>query len=182
VRSLPRVAVFALGGTIASSADSGRAATVRITGSELLGSVPGASEIAAIEVHTLSMVPSGDLRLPDLFELRSALEAAVRSGVDGVVVTQGTDTLEEASYALELLTALDAPIVFTGAMRNSSLPGSDGPANLLAAIRVAVSPQARGLGTAVVFSDEIHSSGMSGSRTPAPRLRLPPRDLVPWAT
>ncbi len=131
---------------------------MRITGPELLGSVPEARQIADIEVHTLAMVPSGDLRLPDLFKLRSLAEAAVGSGVDGVVVTQGTDTLEETSYALELLTVLDAPIAFTGAMRNSSLPGSDGPANLLAAVRVAASPQARGLGTMVVFNDEIHAS------------------------
>jgi L-asparaginase len=73
-------------------------------------------------------------------------------------VTQGTDTLEETSYAFELLTELDTPVVFTGAMRNASLPGPDGPANLLAAIRVAASPRARGLGTVVVFSDEIHAS------------------------
>jgi L-asparaginase len=156
--SLPRVAVFALGGTIASSADSGQAATVRITGAELLGGVPEARQVAAVEVHTLKMVPSGDLRLPDLLGLRSRVEAAVRSGVDGVVVTQGTDTLEETSYAFELLTSLEVPVVFTGAMRNSSLPGSDGPANLLAAVRVAACPQARGLGTTVVFNDEIHSS------------------------
>ena len=156
--SLPRIAVFTLGGTIASSADSGEAARVRMTGSELLGSVPQASSVAAIEVHSVRMVPSGDLRLPDLFELRSSVETAIGSGVDGVVVTQGTDTLEETSYTLELLTALDAPIVFTGAMRNSSVPGSDGPANLLAAIRVAASPEARGLGAVVVLNDEIHSS------------------------
>ncbi|HEY6275857.1 MAG TPA: asparaginase [Streptosporangiaceae bacterium] len=156
--TLPRVAVFTLGGTIASSADSGEAAIVRITGPELLGSVPEASGVADIGVHSVRMVPSGDLRLPDLFELRSLVETAVESGVDGVVVTQGTDTLEETAYALGLLTALNVPIVFTGAMRNSSLPGSDGPANLLAAIRVAASPEARGLGTVVVFNDEIHSS------------------------
>jgi L-asparaginase len=156
--SLPRVAVFTLGGTIASSADSGEAATVRITGPELLGTVPQASSIAAIEVHSVKMVPSGDLRLPDVFKLRSLIETAVESGVDGVVVTQGTDTLEETSYALELITEFEAPIAFTGAMRNSSIPGSDGPANLLAAIRVAASPKARGLGTVVVFNDEIHSS------------------------
>jgi len=156
--SLPRVAVFTLGGTIASSAGSGEAATVRITGPELLGSVPQASGIASIEVHSVKMVPSGDLRLPDVFQLRSLIETAVRSGTDGVVVTQGTDTLEETSYALELITELDVPIAFTGAMRNSSIPGSDGPANLLAAIRVAASPEARGLGTVVVFNDEIHAS------------------------
>ncbi|MDX6395396.1 MAG: L-asparaginase [Trebonia sp.] len=156
--SLPRVAVFALGGTIASSADSGAAATVRLTGQELLSGVPEASDVAALEVHSIRMVPSGDLRLTDLFELRSLVEEAARTGVDGIVVTQGTDTLEETSYAFELLTSLDVPVVFTGAMRNSSLPGSDGPANLLTAIRVAASPAARGLGTVVVFNDEIHAS------------------------
>ena len=67
-------------------------------------------------------------------------------------------TSEETSCPLDLPTALDAPIAFTGPMRNSSLPGSDGPANLLAAIRTGAGPQARGLGTVVVFNDEIHAS------------------------
>ena len=154
----PRVAVFALGGTIASSAESGQAATVRITGAELLSGIPQAADVADVDVQSVRMLPSGDLRLADLFELRSLIEQALAGGADGAVVTQGTDTLEETSYAVELLTTCDAPVAFTGAMRNSSLPGSDGPANLLAAIRVAASPRARGLGTVVVFNDEIHAS------------------------
>jgi L-asparaginase len=154
----PRVAVFALGGTIASSNDSSGAATVQLTGPELLSGIPQAGDIADVEAHSVRMVPSGDLRLADLIELQSLVDKAIRSGADGVVVSQGTDTLEETAYAFELLTALDAPVVFTGAMRNSSIPGSDGPANLLAAIRVAASSEARGLGTVVVFNDEIHAS------------------------
>jgi len=158
VTGRPRVAVFALGGTIASSAGPGEAATVQLTGPDLIRGLPEAAAMADLSVHSVAMVPSGDLRLPDLLGLVPQVAKAVESGVDGVVVTQGTDTLEETSYAFELLTALDAPVVFTGAMRNSSLPGSDGPANLLAAIAVAASPQARGLGTVVVFNDEIHAS------------------------
>ena len=155
---LPKVVVFALGGTIASAAGSGAGATVRLSGAELLAGLPGAGGIAAIEVQSVRMAPSGDLRLADLFELRTLAEQAIEAGAAGIVVSQGTDTLEETSYALDLLTSCDPPIVFTGAMRLAGVPGSDGPANLLAAIRVAASPQARGLGTLVVFNDEIHAA------------------------
>ena len=155
---LPRVAVITLGGTIASAADEGGAAIVRISGADLLARIPQARQVASLEVRQVTMVPSGDLTLADLFAVRKLAAAAIDEGCDGIVVTQGTDTLEETSYAMELLTAWDEPIVFTGAMRNSSIPGSDGPANLLAAIRVAASKQAHGLGSVVVFNDEIHSS------------------------
>jgi L-asparaginase len=99
---------------------------------------------------------TSDLRLSDLLELGSRLVLAVESGVDGIVVSQGTDTLEETSYALDLLTGFEVPIVVTGAMRSASTAGYDGPANLLAAVRVAASHNARGLGVLVVFNDEIH--------------------------
>jgi L-asparaginase len=155
---LPRVAVFALGGTIASAAGPGEAATVQLTGHDLVRALPQAAAVADLDVHTVATVPSGDLRLADVHELAARVGKAVQAGAHGVVVTQGTDTLEETSYAFDLLTAFDVPVVFTGAMRNASLPGPDGPANLLAAIGVAASPRARGLGTVVVFNDEIHGA------------------------
>jgi L-asparaginase len=158
VTELSRVAVFALGGTIASSANPGAGAVVRITGDELLNAVPEVRSVASIDVIEVKMVPSGDLRLIDLFDLRTKVAAAFEAGVAGVVVTQGTDTLEETSYAFELLTDFSGPVVFTGAMRNSSIPGSDGPANLLAAIRVASTRSASGLGALVVFNDEVHAA------------------------
>jgi L-asparaginase len=153
-----KVAVFALGGTIASSAEPGGAAIVGIGGAELLDSVPGVAAVADVEVFTVAMVPSGDLRLHHLFELRDQVARAILSGTQGVVVTQGTDTLEETAYAFELLTSFDEPVVFTAAMRTSDALSPDGPANLMAAVRVAASADARAGGVLVVLNDEIHSA------------------------
>ncbi len=151
-----KVTVFALGGTIASADDSRGAAIIGLTGGELLNSVPGVTAVADVEVFTLAMVPSGDLRLHHLYELRDRVSRAILSGAQGAVVTQGTDTLEETSYAFDLLTSFDEPVVFTAAMRSSDALGADGPANLIAAVRVAACGDARGSGVLVVLNDEIH--------------------------
>ena len=153
-----KIAVFALGGTIASSTEPGGAAIVGISGAELVDTVPGVAAVADIDVFTVAMVPSGDLRLHHMFELRDQVARAIASGTQGVVVTQGTDTLEETAYAFELLTSFDEPVVFTAAMRSSDALSPDGPANLMAAVRVAASPDARRLGVLVVLNDEIHSA------------------------
>jgi L-asparaginase len=155
---LTKVAIFALGGTIASSADPSGAAIVGLSGVELLNTVPGVTAVADVEVFTVAMVPSGDLRLRHLFDLRDQVSQAIASGTQGVVVTQGTDTLEETAYAFELLTSFDEPVVFTAAMRSSDALGADGPANLMAAVRVAACYDARGCGVLVVLNDEIHSA------------------------
>jgi L-asparaginase len=123
-----------------------------------VAAVPSIARVAEIDVRSLRHVPSGDLRLDDVLALKGEIEDAIASGVEGVVVTQGTDTLEEVAFALDLLVEDDAAVVVTGAMRNSSLPGADGPANVAAAIAVAASTEARGLGTVVVFNDEIHAA------------------------
>ena len=155
----PAVAMFALGGTIASASVAGRAgADVSLSGEELLRVLPGVDSIASVTVRSFRKVPSGDLTMHDVLELAAAIRSEVDGGTSGVVVTQGTDTLEEVAYALDLLLHVEAPVVVTGAMRNSSLPGSDGPANMLAAIKVASSEDARGMGALVVFNDEIHAA------------------------
>jgi L-asparaginase len=156
--SLPVVAVLTLGGTIASSADPGEGATIRVTGTELMRRIPAAKTVAEVHVQAVRKVPSADLGLRDVLDLRAVVASAIAGGASGVVVTQGTDTMEETSYALDLLTAFDEPVVFTGSMRNLSVPGSDAPANLLAAIRVAASTCARAAGVLVVMNDEIHAA------------------------
>lgn len=155
----PRISLFSLGGTIASTrttSDSG--ALVTLTGEDLLQAVPSALDVADIEVHAVHQVPSGDLDLSTILALASAIDERFAKGCDAAVVTQGTDTLEETSFLLDLLVGDDRPVVLTGAMRNPSLPGADGPANLLAAVRVAASGLTGGMGATVVFNDEIHAA------------------------
>ncbi len=155
---LTKVALFALGGTIASSAEPGGTAIVGLSAADLLNTVPGVTAVADVEVFTVATVPSGDLRLHHLYELRDQVARAILTGNQGIVVTQGTDTLEETAYAFELLTSFDEPVVFTAAMRSSDALSPDGPANLMAAVRVAACPDAQGSGVLVVLNDEIHSA------------------------
>jgi L-asparaginase len=157
-----RVTVFSLGGTIASTNDGPQAAgggvTPRLGAAELVQAVPQISQVAELEAVAFRQTASGDLTLPDLVALAAAITQRFEQGVDGVVVTQGTDTIEETSFALDLLVGSDRPVVVTGAMRNPTLAGPDGPANLLAAVQVAAAPSAAGLGTVVVFNDEVHAA------------------------
>jgi L-asparaginase len=99
--------------------------------------------------------PGASVRFADLHALATEI---ARSPADGVVVTQGTDTIEETAFALDLLVRRRRPVVVTGAMRNPTLAGPDGPANLLAAVQVAAAPRAVGLGAMVVLNDEIHAA------------------------
>lgn len=153
----PRVAVFSLGGTIASlPAVAGL--TPQLDAADLLDSVPSVRELAEIEAVALRQVASCELTLSDCIVLARRINAAFDTGCSGVVVTQGTDTIEETSFALDLLLDGSKPVVVTGAMRDPSTPGADGPANLAAALRVAVSELAAGLGCVVVMNDEIHAA------------------------
>lgn len=155
----PEISLFALGGTIASTTrEGGPGADVSLTSQDLLDAVPGLDTIANLRSHTFRQVPSGDLTIPDALELVAAIQRELVGGAHGIVVTQGTDTLEETAFVLDLLLPTERPIVLTGAMRNSSQPGSDGPANLLGAVRVAANVEAHGYGALVVFNDEIHAA------------------------
>ncbi|GII18406.1 asparaginase [Planomonospora parontospora] len=154
-----RIAVFTLGGTIAMVAqpsESPAGVVPALTGEQLIASVPGLSELGVdLHMYGFRQLPGASLSPADLRELADAIR---EQDVDGVVVTQGTDTIEESAYLLDLLHEGDLPVVVTGAMRNPTMAGADGPANILAAIRVAASPRARGLGCLVVFNDEIHTA------------------------
>jgi L-asparaginase len=152
------VAVFSLGGTISSVKSGGKGVEPTLTGEALVSDVPEIAEVAEVSALSFRQAASGELTLDDLVELASEIEGSIDEGASGAVITQGTDTIEETSFALDLLVDRDAPVVVTGAMRNPTLPGADGPANLLASIQVASSEVARGLGAVVVLNDEIHAA------------------------
>jgi L-asparaginase len=155
-----QVTVFGLGGTISMSAAGQPAGVVPdLSPGQLLAAVPGLAGTGVdIQVEDFRRLPGAALSFDDLYALAGAVRAALSAGVDGVVVTQGTDTIEESAYLLDLLHHHEAPVVVTGAMRNPTLAGADGPANLLAAVQVAASDTARDLGVLVAFNDEIHAA------------------------
>ncbi|TLQ39359.1 asparaginase [Streptomyces marianii] len=157
-RTRPTVVVVGLGGTIAMMpSDRDGAARPTLSAEDLLAAVPQ-MDGSDVDIQTLSFAgkPGASLTLDDIDRLANRLRAMAGEGaVDGIVVTQGTDTLEETAYLLSLLYAEQAPLVVTGAMRAPHQAGADGPANLLAAVTVAASPHARGLGVLVVFNDQV---------------------------
>jgi len=132
--------------------------TPQLDASDLLASVPAAHEIAEIEAVAFRRVPSCELTFADCIALATHIRASHGAGAAGVVITQGTDTIEETSFALDLLLGATKPVVVTGAMRHPLLPGADGSANLLAAIHVAAADVTVGLGCVVVLNDEIHAA------------------------
>jgi L-asparaginase/Glu-tRNA(Gln) amidotransferase subunit D len=151
-----RIALFALGGTISMTGAAAGGVVARLNGDELLtglGPLP-----AHVDVHDAVPVPSAALTFADILDVAAAAGRAVEDGAVGVVLSQGTDTLEEAAFLIDSIWPHAAPIVLTGAMRNPTLPGADGPANLFAAIQVAASPSAAGRGALVVFLDQIHAA------------------------
>lgn len=154
---LPRVAVISLGGTVAMTDQGGEGATPTVSADRLVARVPELLSRATVVTEALPPVPSASLRLADLVALVPRLESLCDQGAQGVVLTTGTDTLEEVAYLVDLLWDRDEPVVVTGAMRTADAPGSDGPANLLGAVTVAASRDARGLGCLAVMNDDVHT-------------------------
>src|SRR3954467_11488265 len=145
------VRILAAGGTIAMT---GRAdgAKLALDAKALAAAV---AELEDVESETVVNLPSAHLTPADQLRIARAARDAAREGI-GVVVTHGTDTLEETAMLCDVMHDADAPIVFTGAIRPASSPGADGPANLVDAVSVAAAPAATGLGVLVVFGGEIH--------------------------
>ncbi len=156
-----RIAIYFTGGTISMKHDAAiGAAMPALSGQEILDNVPGANEIAELEVIDFGRFPGPHMNLRLMMDLSARVRASVaREEISGIVITHGTDTLEETAYLLDLTVETDKPIIFVGAMRNSSEVGWDGPSNLLSAIRVASSDDARGLGVMVVMNETILAAG-----------------------
>lgn len=153
----PRIAIFFTGGTISMRVDPLTGGAVpALSGEEILERVDGLSEIAEFEAINFSLLPGPHVMPATMMELA----ARVREQLDderiaGIVVTHGTDTLEETAYLLDLVLDSEKPVVFVGAMRNSSELSWDGPGNLRSAVRVAADARARGLGVVVAMSEQI---------------------------
>lgn len=135
----------------------GERAVPALDADDLIAAVPQLAAYGPLVAETVLTLPGPQIGLPDALELTRRACAAGEAG-DGVVITTGTDTLEELAVLCALLYAGNAPIVLTGANRPASRPGADGPANLLDAVALAACADAAGLGVSVVFGGEIHTA------------------------
>ncbi len=161
--SLPRVAVLATGGTIAGQAgDSSKTAGYKagVVGvDKLLDAVPALGSVARIHAEQIASIDSKDMSAALWTQLARRIdELLAQDDIDGVVVTHGTDTLEETAYLLHLTVKSAKPVVLTAAMRPSTALSADGPLNLLNAVTVAASKDAAGKGVLVAFNNQIHSA------------------------
>ncbi|WP_455482083.1 asparaginase [Bartonella sp. B35(2025)] len=154
---MKRIAIGTLGGTIAMAVDSFGQMQPTLTSDLLIKSVPGLNNVADIYAQTLTQLPSGSLSFKILFEIIKWAKQQIKAGAEGIVLTQGTDTLEETAFFLSLYWNRAEPLVITGAMRIPCEAGADGPANILAATRVAAHSQSWNRGVLVVINDTIHS-------------------------
>src|SRR4051794_797703 len=152
----PVVQLVATGGTIAMTGSPARPA---LSGEELVAAVPELAELADLRVQQLSNVPGVNLDPAAMARAVSAASQAVIGGAEGAVITQGTDTIEETAELARLVWPHEEPLAITGAIRTGGSTGSDGPLNLLDAVRFAVANEARGLGPAVVFDGLVHPAG-----------------------
>ena len=159
------------GGTISMRHDpvSGGAVPT-LSGKDILALTPGIDQIAELEIDDWGAFPGPHMTVERMWALRGRIvEHLARPDVDGIVVTHGTDALEESAYLVARSVATDKPVVFTGAMRTSSDVGWDGPANLSAAVRVAASEDARGAGALVVMADRAFA-GLDVTKTHTHKL------------
>ena len=154
----PKLLLVSLGGTITMTSGAGEGIVPTLTGADLVAAVPALAEVADIEIVSLFRLPGPSLTLAHLRQVARLLNERLAGDIVGAIVVQGTDTIEETAFVLDLLVGGDKPVVVTGAMRGAEAPGADGPANLLASTIVAASQVACGLGTLVVLNDTIHAA------------------------
>jgi L-asparaginase len=161
-KELPHVVILATGGTIAGSADTGTEAgysSAQVGVEILLEAVPELGKIARVTGEQVANIGSQNMSDDVWLKLAGRINALLPTeGVDGIVITHGTDTMEETAYFLNLVVKSSKPVVMTGAMRPSTAMSADGPLNIYNAVAVAADPAATGRGILVVINDDIHGA------------------------
>lgn len=153
---MKKIGIISIGGTISMLGDADGLAQVTLGGEDLLTMANYDNQELEYEIFEFKKIPSPHLSLEDLYELRKLiLDIAQNQAVEGIVITQGTDTLEETAYFLDITLNLAIPLVITGAQRHPSLPMSDSILNFVEAITVAADSKACEMGVLVVFNSEI---------------------------
>jgi L-asparaginase len=158
----PTVVILATGGTIAGAAATGTQAGYKsgaVTIDAMIAAVPGLTERATIKGEQISNVGSQDMSFDIMLKVAKRINELARAAdVDGIVITHGTDTMEETAFFLNLVVKTDKPVVMVGSMRPSTAVSADGPLNLFNAVGVAIDPRAKGRGVLVVMNDWIHAA------------------------
>jgi L-asparaginase len=158
----PNVTILATGGTIAGAAATGTQSgytSGAVTIDAMLAAVPGIDKLATVKGEQVANVGSQDMSFDILLKVAKRInELAPGAGVDGIVITHGTDTMEESAYFLNLTVKTNKPVVMVGSMRPSTAVSADGPLNLYNAVGVAADPKAKGRGVLVVMNDQIHNA------------------------
>ena len=177
------IVILATGGTIAGAAATGTqsaytSGAVRIDA--MINAVPGIKDLANIKGEQISNVGSQDMSFDIMLNVAKRINELLGGGVDGIVVTHGTDTMEETAYFLNLTVKSDKPVVLVGSMRPSTAVSADGPLNLYNAVAVAADPNRKGRGVLVVMNDQIHGahSLTKTSTTDVQTFMSPLRGLV----
>jgi len=180
----PNIVILATGGTIAGAAASGTQSAYTsgaVTIDAMLDAVPGIKDLANLKGEQISNVGSQDMSFDIMLKLAKRInELLPTNEVDGIVITHGTDTMEETAYFLNLTVKSDKPVVMVGSMRPSTAVSADGPLNLYNAVAVAADPNSGGRGVLVVMNDWIHAahSLTKTSTTAVQTFMSPLRGLV----
>lgn len=156
----PKVAIIFTGGTISMSVDPRVGAAIpSLSSEEIMSLVTNIDKYAETESITFSTLPGPHIDIPLMMDLQKlVVQTLEREDIDGVIITHGTDTLEETAYLLDLTINSSKPVVVVGAMRNSSELGYDGPSNLAAAVCTAISPDSKNKGVLVVMNNEVNAA------------------------
>ncbi len=180
----PNVVILATGGTIAGAAATGTQSgytSGAVTIDAMIAAVPGLKDMANIKGEQIANVGSQDMSFDIMLKVAKRINELMPSNdVDGIVITHGTDTLEETAFFLNLVVKGDKPVVMVGSMRPSTAVSADGPLNLFNAVGVAIDPNAKGRGVLVLMNDWIHGahSLTKTSTTAVQTFMSPLRGLV----